>query len=270
MANKRDRSNYLIQSVTHSLEVMDTLAQSSGEVGVTEIAKTLKLHKNNIFRILATLGLKGYVQQNPKTDAYSLGPACLKLGQSYLLSSDIVGRVRPILLDLNQEIRETVGFARMIGQTVHFPVSLSAGREVAVTPRQGKTFTASDCTVGRMLLAHHSNAELTDAETKKHNDLRAKMKSGCFVESDKEAEVMTIAAPVYGVGNALLGGLEIMVPMHRANFNKLAPIICKSIDRLNECFAATHIPLTEQIEKEVSQGLMDGARQSLAVSAPAA
>lgn len=269
MANKRDRSNYLIQSVTHSLEVMDTLAQAGGEVGVTEIAKTLKLHKNNIFRILATLGLKGYVQQNPQTDAYTLGPACLKLGQSYLLSSDIVGRVRPILFDLNQEIRETVGFARVIGQTVHFPVSLSADREVAVTPRQGKTFAATDCTVGKMLLAHKNNSELTDSEMKKNNDLKAKMKSGCFVESSNHTEVMTIAAPVYGVGNSLLGGLEIMVPVHRADFEQLAPKVRKTIDKLNECFAASHIPLTDQIEKEISQGLIGGTKEDFSVEATA-
>ena len=46
--------------------------------------KRLKLHKNNVFRLLATLESRGYIEQNKATENYRLGIRCLQLGQSYV------------------------------------------------------------------------------------------------------------------------------------------------------------------------------------------
>ena len=43
---KREKANYMIQSVSHALDVLEELCKSGGEVGVTELSKRLKLHKN--------------------------------------------------------------------------------------------------------------------------------------------------------------------------------------------------------------------------------
>ena len=55
MAIRRDKTNYLIQSVAHALDVMEQFFGDVDELGVTELSKRLKLHKNNVFRLLATL-----------------------------------------------------------------------------------------------------------------------------------------------------------------------------------------------------------------------
>ncbi|HET8916683.1 MAG TPA: helix-turn-helix domain-containing protein, partial [Candidatus Binatia bacterium] len=52
---RREKSNYTIQSVSHALDVMEQFNGSVDEIGVTELSKRLKLHKNNVFRLLATL-----------------------------------------------------------------------------------------------------------------------------------------------------------------------------------------------------------------------
>ncbi|MGZ8473637.1 MAG: helix-turn-helix domain-containing protein, partial [Candidatus Deferrimicrobiaceae bacterium] len=52
---RRDKSNYIIQSVSHALDVLEEFQGDVDELGVTELSKKLKLHKNNVFRILATL-----------------------------------------------------------------------------------------------------------------------------------------------------------------------------------------------------------------------
>ena len=53
---RREKSNYIIQSVSHALDVLEQFFQDADELGVTELSKRLKLHKNNVFRLLATLG----------------------------------------------------------------------------------------------------------------------------------------------------------------------------------------------------------------------
>ena len=52
---RREKSNYIIRSVSHALDVIEQFFGEADELGVTELSKRLKLHKNNIFRLLATL-----------------------------------------------------------------------------------------------------------------------------------------------------------------------------------------------------------------------
>ena len=52
---RREKSNYVIQSVSHALDVLEQFNGEVDEIGVTELSKRLKLHKNNVFRLLATL-----------------------------------------------------------------------------------------------------------------------------------------------------------------------------------------------------------------------
>src|SRR5579875_482868 len=52
---RRDKANYLIQSVAHALDVLEQFSGEQDELGVTELSRRLKLHKNNVFRLLATL-----------------------------------------------------------------------------------------------------------------------------------------------------------------------------------------------------------------------
>ena len=61
---RRDKSNYIIQSVSHALDVLEQFRGEEDELGVTELSKRLKLHKNNVFRILATLQSRNYIEQN--------------------------------------------------------------------------------------------------------------------------------------------------------------------------------------------------------------
>ena len=69
---RREKSNYVIQAVAHALDVLEQF-HGDGELGVTELSKRLKLHKNNVFRILATLEARGYIEQNRSTENYRLG-----------------------------------------------------------------------------------------------------------------------------------------------------------------------------------------------------
>ena len=69
--------------------------------------KRLKLHKNNVFRLLATLESRGYIEQNRRTENYRLGIRCLQLGQSYVKHMGLLRQARPIMAELARQARET-------------------------------------------------------------------------------------------------------------------------------------------------------------------
>src|ERR1700758_2393261 len=91
---RRDKTNYVIQSVAHSLDVLEQFAGEAEELGVTELSKRLKLHKNNVFRLLATLESRGYIEQNRATENYRQHMGLLR-------------QARPIMADLARQVRET-------------------------------------------------------------------------------------------------------------------------------------------------------------------
>ena len=51
---QRAKSEYAIQTVTNALRVLEAF-ETDEQLGVTELARRLHLHKNNVFRLLATL-----------------------------------------------------------------------------------------------------------------------------------------------------------------------------------------------------------------------
>src|SRR5258708_35791697 len=105
---RRDKTNYVIQSVAHALDVHEQFFGDVDELGVTELSKRLKLHKNNVFRLLATLEARGYIEQNRSTENYRLGIKCLHLGRRYIHHMGLVKQARPILADVAKRCHESV------------------------------------------------------------------------------------------------------------------------------------------------------------------
>src|SRR6266581_8344734 len=104
---RREKANYVIQSVSHALDVLEQFAGDAEELGVTELSKRLKLHKNNIFRLLATLESRGYIEQNKATENYRLGIRSLQLGQAYVGRMGLLRQARPIMEALVKQCRES-------------------------------------------------------------------------------------------------------------------------------------------------------------------
>ena len=104
---KKDKSEYIIQAVSHALDLLEQFHGEVDELGVTELSKRLKLHKNNVFRLLATLESRGYIEQNRATENYRLGLKSLELGQTFVKQMGLLRQARPILDRIVQECNET-------------------------------------------------------------------------------------------------------------------------------------------------------------------
>jgi len=257
---KREKSNYMIQSVSHALDVIEELCKANGEVGVTELSKRLKLHKNNVFRLLATLELRGYVEQNKETEDYRLGVKALQMGQSYLSQSTLVERAMPILKELSEAIGETVSLVTLQGGNVQFPISIESKRPVKVAPRVAVSFPAKLNAAGRLLTAHLSDALLAEilasntvqdvAIKTQLSELRA---SGQIVDRGAiEADVVAICRIVRGNNNEVVGAIEVLVPQYRAKIDALIPKIEEAAAQLSAALGAGKVSTASAaIEKEI-------------------
>ncbi|WKZ56774.1 MAG: IclR family transcriptional regulator [Bdellovibrionota bacterium] len=264
---KREKSNYMIQSVSHSIDVLEELARANGEVGVTELSKRLKLHKNNVFRLLATLELRGYVEQNSATEDYRLGVKSLQLGQAYLSQSNLVARSESVLRALSEKSGETVSLAVLQNAQVQFPVSIEPKRPVRVAPRVGVAFVAKMSAVGRLLTAQLPDpvlAELLSQNTPQDAAIRSQLNelrnSGQIVDRGAvEADVVSISKIVRGLNNEVVGAIELIAPQYRAKIETLVPMVEEAATRLSTALGSAPKRLATTIEREIASRPADDA-----------
>jgi len=229
---KREKTNYTIQSVSHAFDVLESFTRTEDELGVTELSKRLSLHKNNVFRLLATLEHRGYIEQNKATENYSLGPKTLQLGSIFIEQRECRRQARPILESLASASGETTVVAVLRGNKVIYMDSVETDRTVRAVSRIGAIFPAHCTAVGKAQLAQLSPTDierlypeqtlptLTDKSIKTLGGLAAELKKiaekGYAVENEEaEADVRGIAVAVRDFSKKTVAAIGIVAPASR-------------------------------------------------------
>ncbi|HYB91956.1 MAG TPA: IclR family transcriptional regulator [Candidatus Binataceae bacterium] len=229
---RRDKTNYVIQSVAHALDVLEQFFGEGDELGVTELSKRLKLHKNNVFRLLATLEARGYIEQNKATENYRLGIKCLHLGRRYIHHMGLVRQARPTLQDLARKCRESayVAIVRRDG-VVPLESAEPDDRAVRITPPIGLTLPLHCTAAGKVHLAFDTEEQLRSTlpeHLRRFTDktiidramlveqLQAVARSGYAVDAGEfMEEVTSVAVPIRDYTRSVVGSLAVAGPTYR-------------------------------------------------------
>ncbi|HEX9788866.1 MAG TPA: IclR family transcriptional regulator [Candidatus Binatia bacterium] len=251
---RREKSNYVIQSVSHALDVLEQFHGNVDEIGVTELSKRLKLHKNNVFRLLATLEARGYIEQNKITENYRLGLRCLQLGQTFIHQMGLLLQSRSVLADLSQATKESAYVAIRKGSAIIPLDFVEPARPVRVVSFLGKVLPAHCTAAGKVHLVYEAEGtpaqhlpehleRFTDSTIVDRNILRDQMKligeTGYAVERGEFAEdVNAVAVPIRDYTRSLVGTLVVVGPAHRltdeAVADDIAPALLKAGSELSK------------------------------------
>jgi IclR family transcriptional regulator, KDG regulon repressor len=96
-----------VKSVVKVLDILEHLGSSQRAVSVSELARTTGLNVSTAYRLLQTLMARGYVEQQPGSREYLLGPRLFQMGSAYLQGSDLASIARPHLEALRDAVAET-------------------------------------------------------------------------------------------------------------------------------------------------------------------
>ncbi len=228
---RREKSNYVIQSVSHALDVLEQFNGSIEEIGVTELSKRLKLHKNNVFRLLATLEARGYIQQNKLNENYRLGLKCLQLGQTFIQQMGLLLQSRAILEELVESTGESAFVAVRKGAGIVPLDFVEPPRAVRVVSFLGTALPAHCTAAGKIYMVFDSDGELSrtmGANLKRYTSktivdpeaLGAQTKEigeGGFAVEQEEftEEVSSLAVPIRDYTRMLVGAMAVVGPSHR-------------------------------------------------------
>ena len=70
------------QSLARGLMILRKVADTEGELGVREIARLLDIDRSIVSRLVSTLAAHGFLEQNPTTKRYSIGPHAFQVGRN--------------------------------------------------------------------------------------------------------------------------------------------------------------------------------------------
>lgn len=107
-----------VAAIDRAITVLECLAGQPDGVELGVLAGQLKLPKSATHRILATLVRRGWVQQDPATQAYALSLRIAMLAFRDLDARVATDAVQPILDDLARRTREYVRLAVVDGETI--------------------------------------------------------------------------------------------------------------------------------------------------------
>lgn len=245
---RREKSNYIIQSVSHALDVLEEFRGDVDELGVTELSKKLKLHKNNVFRILATLQSRNYIEQNKANENYRLGVRCLELGQTFIHQRGMLKQAKPILQELAEKTGETSYMSILRGNDVVYLDSVEPTATVRVVSRLGLHMPAHATAAGKALVAFESEEDLRKrfgeelkAYTKRtfrtfedlFRDIERVREKGFATDLEEfEEGLRCIAAPVRDYTRKVIGALSVSGPAHRLTDDLVQTAISGEVTRL--------------------------------------
>lgn len=141
-----------VRSVQLAIDVLEAVAFSTDELGVTQIAERLNMTKGSVHRHLQTLVERGYLAQNPATSRYMIGPKSRLLAR-HAPEADLLHLAEGPMRQLRDALGQTVVLSEMTprGALVLSTVQGISPIEIGVRPGSELAFHAT--AQGKVMLA---------------------------------------------------------------------------------------------------------------------
>lgn len=193
-------------AVTRALQVMEAFRIGERHLTLAELSRRTGLHNSTVLRLARTLAQAGYMVQREEGQ-WRLGPAAGWLGARYQAGFDINNVVEPTLRDLSQSTQESASFYVREGEERACIARVEGPQSVRHHVRIGMRLPLDLGAPGRVILAFSGEVGAL------YEDIRRR---GYHVSmGEREPQVSSVAAPVFGLNWRLLGSMCISGPTSR-------------------------------------------------------
>lgn len=222
----------MVQSVQRAVRILKELSTSGPHLGVTELAARIGVSKPTVHALLRTLEAEGLVRQEKATSRYLLGPALLRLGNSYLETQELRSRSIAWADTLAERTGEAVWVAVLDGDqhmlVVHHAFRHGSGIQIL---ELGASIPWNTCALGKSLvsfLPQQRQKELLEGELARltgksvvdpavlAEQLAQTLQTGYALE-DQESTLgeAGIASPVFDRSGDPVGAIGVIGPVER-------------------------------------------------------
>lgn len=149
-----------IESLARGLEVIAAFEAGRPAMSLAEVAAATGLARPTTRRILLTLGELGYVRCTQR--GYELTPRVLELGTAHVRSRGLWDVARPHMEELVAKTDESCSIAQLDGSDIVYVARVAVPKIVGLRVEVGTRFPALQTSLGKVVLAALSGAELDE------------------------------------------------------------------------------------------------------------
>lgn len=211
-------------AVTRALQIMEAFRIAERQLPLAELSRRTGLHNTTVLRLARTLAKSDFMVQS-EDGQWRLGPAAGWLGARYQAGFDIHNVVEPTLRALSQQTRESASFYVREGQERACISRVEGPQSVRHHVRIGMRLPLNLGAPGRVILA------FSGEPGRIYEDIRRR---GYHVSmGEREPQVSSVAAPVFGLNWKLLGSMCISGPTSRLDHQQLESMAQTVMDAAN-------------------------------------
>jgi IclR family KDG regulon transcriptional repressor len=250
--HKRNGRDHSIQSVRRAAALLRAFGGGSTELGVSELARRVQLHKSTASRLLATLESEGLLERVPGSEKYRLGYEIVRRPRPPPHLGDLRIVARPFLVELAEATRETTNLAVLDGDLAHNIDQESSQHIVRVGDWTGRRTPLHCVANGKALLAFRPAPELerltsgplerftsntlTDPKALRAELARVRGLGYATALGEIEDGLHAVAAPVRDRTGQVVAALSVSAPAYRltpAQVPELGALTRQMADRIS-------------------------------------
>ncbi|MEW5953204.1 MAG: IclR family transcriptional regulator [Bacillota bacterium] len=242
MSTGNDRRVKTVQAVDRSLAILEALARHGGPVSLTVLSNKLGLNISTVHRLLNTLIVAGFVEQEPNQGRYRLGLKAFEVGNAALYNLDIRSIAKPYLKELVDKCNETANLSILDRGDVVYIDQVESSNIVKMFAKPG-TRGPSYCTgSGKVMLAFltpheldktmreikffkHTENTITDPRQLKKELEKIHQQGYSVDQGELEEGVQCVAAPIRNHEGKCIAAVSISGPASRITGFSLAELI---------------------------------------------
>jgi DNA-binding IclR family transcriptional regulator len=228
------QSRYTIQVLAKALDLLDVLAPARSGLTLAELCVRLDLPKSSVFRYLATLETRGYVERINDSDKYLLGLKLFELGSLVASHFDVGEASLPLMHGLLEQFGETVNLGIMHDAQVFYLQILEGTRSMRMAAQPGVRNLPHCTALGKAILAHLPDTEVQAIVTRNglpaltprtittieqlHADLEQIRRRGYAIDDiENEDGVRCVAAPIFDHRGQVIAAVSVSGPAARVS-----------------------------------------------------
>ena len=235
-----------VQSVERTLRILEALAEWGHPMSLSEISNRLDLKNSTTHRLLKTLILRGFAQQDPISGKYKLGIKTFSIGNTALYTLDIRTVARAFLNSLVLNYKETANLAILDGWDVIYIDQVESEKMVKTIAKLGSRCPSHCSAVGKVLLSHFPQNKLEsyfkECDLEKFttstivspnlliDELKNVKKQGFALDLEETEEgIRCVAAPIYNHMGNPAAAIGISGPSNRINLSALKGELAEAV-----------------------------------------
>ncbi len=219
-----------VQSFARGLAVIRSFSADAPSQTITDVAQRTGLTRAGARRILHTLQALGYMEIDGRQ--FRLTAKVLDLGFAYLSSLPLWSLAEPFMEALVRDINESSSIAVLNGNEIIYVLRVPTQKIISINLGVGSRLPAYCSSMGRVLLADLSDAELeeqlattellartpytlTQADRIREEILRVRQQGWALINQELELGLISLAAPITNRNGKAMAAINVGMHISR-------------------------------------------------------